>query len=141
VQYNPVERAMQVLQAQVRAGTAPQPSQPLATRLAAIPSWSVFADYAELIAVVSAVPTPADARSWLSRCERIVAIGPTAHLLARCATAAQAAGEARRASHFANALCQVYPDSAPVLIDSMLLVEQASPAVANLESRCVDRVK
>ncbi len=141
VQYNPVERAMQVLQAQVRAGSAPQPSQALAARLAAIPAWSAFGDYAELIAVVTAVPTAADARAWLGRCNRVVAIGPTAHLLARCATAAQAAGDARRASWLANGLCKVYPDSAPVLIESMLLVELASPAVANLESRCVDRVK
>jgi hypothetical protein len=133
--------AMQVLQAQVRAGSAPQPSPPLSLRLSTIPSWSVFGDYAELMAVISAVPTPANARDWLNRCERVLAIGPTPHLLARCATAAQAAGDARRASHLANGLCKVYPDSAPVLIESMLLVEQVSPAVSDLESRCVDRVK
>jgi hypothetical protein len=141
VQYHPVERAMQLLQAKVRTGAAPQLDPTLAVRLDAVPRWSAFADYADLIAVISAVPTPANAHAWLKRCERVVAIGPTPHLLARCATAAQAAGDSRRASYLANGLCKVYPDSAPVLIESMLLVEQVSPAVSHLESRCVDRAR
>jgi O-antigen ligase len=141
VQYGQVERAMQVLQTQASKGVVLQPSQPLAARLAAIPAWSAFGDYAELMEAISSVPTPANAAAFVRRCDRAVTLGPTAHLLARCATASQVAGNARRATYLANALCTLYPDSANVLIESMLLVERSNTGLAELNSRCVDRVK
>lgn len=139
VQFMPVERATQSVSAQVRAGATPQPTRELEARLAAVPPWSIFGDYAELIALINARPTLADAADWAKRCERSLAIGPSPHLLARCATILQIAGQAQRASYFANSLCKIYPESAPVLIQSMTFLEQTSPAVENLGSMCVQR--
>jgi O-antigen ligase len=139
VQFTQVERAMQLLAAQVRAGATPQPTRELAARLDAVPRWSLFGDYAELIALISAQPSAANADELSQRCERSVAIGPSPQLLARCATILQVAGRAERAAYFANALCKIYPEAAPTLIQSMTYVEQTSPAVENLRSTCVTR--
>ena len=139
VQFTQVERAMQLLAAQVRAGATPQPTRELAARLDAVPRWSLFGDYAELIALISAQPSAANADELSQRCERSVAIGPSPQLLARCATILQVAGRAERATYFANALCKIYPEAAPTLIQSMTYVEQTSPAVENLRSTCVTR--
>ncbi|HEY2189339.1 MAG TPA: hypothetical protein VGH48_12330, partial [Caldimonas sp.] len=73
------------------------------------------------------------------RCERAVAFGPTARLLARCATILQIAGQPERASYFANGLCKVYPEAAPTLIESMTFVARTSRAVEDLRSTCVQR--
>jgi O-antigen ligase len=139
VQFAQVERAMQVLTAQMKAGAPPQPSRDLATRLSAVPKWSIFGDYAELITLIAAVPTQSNAAELARRCERAIAFGPSPHLLARCATAQYVAGQLERASYFANALCRIYPDSVPILIQSMTFVEQTSPAVEDLRSTCVQR--
>lgn len=139
VHYVQVERAMQSVLAQVRIGAAPQPSQDLNGRLAAVSSWSAFGDYAELISLLSAMPTTANAKALAQRCERALALGPSPQLLARCATALQVDGQAERASYFANSLCKIFPASAGVLIQSMSLVEPVSPAAANVRSTCVQR--
>ncbi len=139
VQFTQVERAMQLLAAQVRAGATPQPTRELGARLDAVPRWSLFGDYAELIALISALPSAANADELSQRCERSIAIGPSPQLLARCATILQVAGRTERAAYFANALCKLYPESTPVLIQSMSFVEQTSPTVENLRSTCVQR--
>jgi O-antigen ligase len=140
VQYAQVERATLAVSAQLRAGAPPQPSQNLNDRLAAIPRWSIFGDYGELIALIVAVPTQANAKDLAQRCERSLALGPSPQLLARCATALQVAGQTERASYFANSLCKLFPDSVAVLIQSMSFVEPTTPAVADLRSTCVRRV-
>ena len=139
MQYAQVERAMQSLVAQVRAGAPPQPTQELNARLAAVSRGSVFADYAELITLISAVPMPANAGDLAQRCERAMPFGPSPQLLARCATALQLAGQSARATYFADSLCKLYPNAAPVLIQSMTFVEPRGPAVAELRSSCVQR--
>ncbi|HEX4233922.1 MAG TPA: Wzy polymerase domain-containing protein, partial [Caldimonas sp.] len=139
LQFAQVERATQVLAAQVRAGAPPQPTTELDARLSAVPRWSLFGDYAELVSLIAAVPTAGNAAELAKRCERAVAFGPTPHLLARCATILQVAGQSARASYFANGLCKVYPEAAPTLIESMTFVERMSPTVEDLRSTCVQR--
>ena len=139
VQFTQVERAMQLLAAQVRAGAPPQLTRELEARLAAVPRWSPFGDDAELITLIAAVPTATNSAEMARRCERSLAIGPSPQLLARCATALQVAGQAQRASYFADSLCKLYPEAAPVLIQSMSFVEQTSSTVENLRSTCVRR--
>ena len=141
VQFAQVERAMQALVAQVRAGAPPQPTRELGERLAAVPRWSVFGDYAELIELIASVPTASNAAALAPRCERSIAFGPSPQLLARCATILQVAGQAERASYLANSLCKLYPTAAPVLIQSMTFVESTSPSVADLRSTCVERAR
>ena len=141
VQFARLESAMQVLLAQVRQGAAPQPTAALSAKLAAIAPWTPFGDYAEAIALISARPTQDNANDLAARCERSVLFGPSPHLLARCATALEVAGQSVRASFFANSLCKLYPGSEHVLIESMVFVEATSPAAGNLNSVCVDRVK
>lgn len=139
VQFSQVERAMRVVLAQTQAGAPPQPSQSLGMRLQAIPTWSIFGTYADLIALVTVLPTQGNAGELGRRCEAAMPFGPTPHLLARCATALQVAGRTERATYFADSLCKVYPASVGVLIQSMTFVEKASPAVADLRSSCVDK--
>ncbi|HEY2559732.1 MAG TPA: Wzy polymerase domain-containing protein [Caldimonas sp.] len=141
VQFVQVERATQALAAQMRAGVPPQPTSELEARLSKVPRWSVFGDYAELVALIAAVPTAADATELASRCERSIAFGPSPPLLARCATILQVAGQSERASYFANALCKIYPEAVPTLIESMTLVDRTNPAVEDLRSTCVQRAK
>jgi O-antigen ligase len=141
LQFAQVERATQVLVAQVRAGAPPQPTRELDARLAAVPRWSVFGDYAELAALIAAVPTAGDAPDLATRCERSIAIGPSPQLLARCATILQVAGRRDRATYFADGLCRIYPDAVPTLIESMTFVSRTSPAVDDLRSTCVQRAR
>ena len=139
LQFTQVERATQLLAAQMRAGAPPQPTLELGTRLAAVPRWSVFGDYAELVELIAVVPTSADALGLASRCERALAFGPSTPLLARCATIQQVAGHPDRASYFANALCRLYPGAEPTLIQSMTFVGGKSPAAEDVRSDCVRR--
>ena len=115
VQYAQVERAMETVSRQVRTGTPPQPSQVLNSRLAAVPPWSVFGDYSELIALLSAIPTAANSQDLARRCERAMPLGPSPQLLARCAPVLEVDKQHERASYFANSLCTIYPKSAEVL--------------------------
>jgi len=139
VQFTQVERATQLLAAQVRAGAAPQPTLELGTRLDAVPRWSLFGDYAELVELIAVVPTPANAGELAIRCERALAFGPSTPLLARCATIQQVAGHPDRASYFANALCRLYPGAEATLIQSMTFVGGKSPAAEDVRSDCVRR--
>jgi O-antigen ligase/polysaccharide polymerase Wzy-like membrane protein len=139
VQFTQVERATQSLAAQMRAGAPPQPTLELGTRLDAVPRWSVFGDYAELVELIAVVPTAANAAELAPRCERALAFGPTPPLLARCATIQQVAGHRDRASYFANALCRLYPGAEPRLIESMTFVGGKSPAAEDVRSDCVRR--
>jgi O-antigen ligase len=139
VQFALVERATQLVVAQMRAGAPPQPTRELQARLDAVPRWSAFGDYAELLALISAVPSGADAVELANRCERAAAIGPSPQLLARCATILQIAGAPARATYFANALCKVYPGDVPTLIESMTFLSRTSTAVDGLRSTCVQR--
>lgn len=140
-QYSQVERAMRVVLAQMQAGAPPQPSQSLEMHLQAIARWSVFGTYAELIALDAALPTQDNAGDLGRRCETAMPFGPAPHLLARCATALQVAGRTERATYFANSLCKIYPDSVGVLIQSVIFVAQASPAAADLKSRCIEKAR
>ena len=78
VQFTQVERAMKVLTDQVRTGAPPQIDRDLEARLSAVPAWSIFGDYAELITLIAVVPTAANAADLANRCERSVAFGPIA---------------------------------------------------------------
>jgi O-antigen ligase len=139
VQFSQVERATQSVVAQMRAGAPPQPTVELGSRLDAVPRWSVFGDYAELVELIAVVPTSANAAGLAARCERALAIGPSSPLLARCATIQQVAGHPDRASYFANALCRLYPGEEPTLIQSMTFVGGKSPAAEDVRSDCVRR--
>jgi hypothetical protein len=139
--YGQVDRAMQEMLAQMQKGAPPRPTRSLNERLAAVPAWSPFSTYSELMTLVAAVPQAASARDLAARCQRAVLVGPSPHLLARCATVFQVAGDPRRATEFATSLCRLYPGSVGVLIQSMTLVEQYSPAAADVRSPCVDRVR
>jgi O-antigen ligase len=140
LQFTQVERATQLLAAQVRAGAAPQPTVELGARLDAVPRWSLFGDYAELVELIAVVPNSGNAAELAQRCERALAFGPTPPLLARCATSQQVAGHADRASYFANALCRLYPGSEATLIQSMTFVGGKSPVAEDVRSDCVRRV-
>ena len=140
LQFTQVERATQLLAAQMRAGAPPQPTVELGARLAAVPRWSVFGDYAELVWLIASVPTtPANAAELAQHCERSLAIGPSTPLLARCATIQQVAGHPDRASYFANALCRVYPGMEATLTQSMTFVGGKNPAADDVRSDCVQR--
>jgi len=139
LQFTQVERATQLLAAQIRAGAPPQPTVELGARLDAVPRWSVFGDYAELVELIAVVPNSANAAGLASRCERALAFGPSTPLLARCATIQQVAGHPDRASYFANALCRLYPGAEPTLIQSMTFVGGKSPAAEDVRSDCVRR--
>jgi O-antigen ligase len=139
VQFAQVERAVRLVAAQMSVGAPPQPTVELGARLAAVPRWSVFGDYAELVSLIAAVPTASTVAALAKDCEHAVAIGPTSPLLARCATILQVAGQPDRASYFANALCRIYPGSTATLIESMTFVARTSPAVEDLRSTCVRR--
>jgi len=139
LQFTQVERATQLLAAQMRVGAPPQPTVELGARLDAVPRWSVFGDYAELVELIAVVPNSANAAGLASRCERALAFGPSTPLLARCATIQQVAGHPDRASYFANALCRLYPGAEPTLIQSMTFVGGKSPAAEDVRSDCVRR--
>jgi O-antigen ligase len=137
LQFTQVERATQLLAAQVRAGAPPQPTVELGMRLDAVPRWSVFGDYADLVWLIASVPTPGSAAELARHCERALAIGPTPLLLARCATIQQVAGHPDRASYFANALCRLNPGMEATLTQSMTFVGGKSPAAKGVRSDCV----
>jgi hypothetical protein len=139
LQFTQVERATQLLAAQMRAGAPPQPTVELGARLDAVPRWSVFGDYAELVELIAVVPNSANAVGLAARCERALGFGPSTPLLARCATIQQVAGHPDRASYFANALCRLYPGAEPTLIQSMTFVGGKSPAAEDVRSDCVRR--
>jgi O-antigen ligase len=139
LQFTQVERATQLLAAQMRAGAPPQPTVELGARLDAVPRWSVFGDYAELVWLIASVPRQANAAELAQHCERALAIGPTPPLLARCATIQQVAGRPDRASYFANALCRLYPGAGQTLMQSMTFVGRTSPAAEDVRSDCVQR--
>lgn len=138
--YARVERATREVQLQLRQGMAPQPSPLLKARLENVPTWSLFGDYAQAISLISAVPARNQANELATRCDRALRVGPAPHLLARCATVHQVAGNVDRATYLADATCKLYPGAEHVLIESLVLLARTSPEVEALNTRCLVRV-
>ena len=141
LQFDPVDKATRIVASQVRLGQPPHSSNELAARLAGVWRGSPYRDYAETLALMAAVPTPATAADLADRCEQNVQIGPTPYLLARCATDLQVAGRPERASNFADSLCRIYPGSDRVLAQSIAFVKTVSPAAGDIQGSCVKRVE
>jgi O-antigen ligase len=139
LQFRPLENAMQMIVAQVSMGAPPQPDPTIDTTLTKIPAWSPYRDYAEIVKLATALPTTENAAALALRCEKAWGAVLSTYVMARCATAFQVAGQAERATYFAEGICKRYPRAVGVLIDSMLYVERVSPSAGHLQSSCVER--
>lgn len=133
-----LESAMQRVVMQVGIGAAPQSDGGLVETLKELPSWSPFRDHAELILLMTAMPTADNAADLAVRCDRAIAWAPQPYLLSRCATAHQVAGDKLRASYFADSMCKIFPRSG-ALMESMQFVGATSPAALDILSACIQR--
>lgn len=136
----PLENAMQIVMLQVGVGGAPQPAPGIRNALLKVPPWSPYGDWAEALDLMTALPTLETAEGLAVRCDRALHFAPSPYVLARCATVHQVAGDEKRASQLANALCKLFPASDLTLIQSMEFVQRVSPAAGYIVSDCVERL-